>query len=106
MKKAHSIWQDGADYPAHALVIFSGLQSDSNVPIETRHLVGGASSSGSSQISRLMFQLGQDLQSGDLSSAQQTFASLQSLFAQFNQNGDQQSSTSSESTSSTISVNA
>lgn len=64
------------------------------------------SSSESGQISQLMSQLGQDLQSGDLTSAQQTFASLQSLSAQFRQDGEQQSPTSSESTSSTVSVNA
>jgi hypothetical protein len=73
-----------------------------------------SSSSGnqSSSISQLMSQLGQELQSGDLTSAQQTFTSLQSMFGQFDQNGEQQSTTSSESTtasestSSTISVNA
>jgi hypothetical protein len=67
---------------------------------------GSGSSSESSQISQVMSQLGQDLQSGDLTSAQQTFVSLQNLLEQFNQGDKQQSSTSSESTSSTISVNA
>jgi hypothetical protein len=76
------------------------------------HDGGSGSSSESSQISQLMSQLGQDLQSGDLTSAQQTFASLQSLFGQSNQTGEQQSSTASDptavsaSTTSTISVNA
>ena len=78
-----------------------------------RHHHEGASesSSKSSQVSQLMSQLGQELQSGDLTSAQQTFASFQgllgqSLFGQSNQNGGQQPSTASESTSSTISVSA
>ncbi len=78
------------------------------------HYHNESSSSGrSSQISQLTSQLGQDLQSGDLTSAQQDFTSLQSLFGRFGQSGDQQSytsteqsSTSSDSTSSTISVNA
>jgi outer membrane protein assembly factor BamD (BamD/ComL family) len=63
------------------------------------------SSSGSSEISQLMSQLGQDLQSGNLSGAQQTYTSLQQDFQQFSQNGGQQQ-TSSGSGSSTLSVSA
>jgi len=81
------------------------------------HDGGSGSSSKSSQVSQLMSQLGQEFQSGDLTSAQKTFASLQnlfgqSLFGQSNQNGEQQPCTASEptatseSTASTISVNA
>jgi len=70
------------------------------------HHHGGSGSNESSQISKLMSQLGKDLQSGDLTSAQQDFTSLQSLFAKLSQSGYQQPSTSSESTTSTFSVNA
>ncbi|MDR3755110.1 MAG: hypothetical protein P4K93_17150 [Terracidiphilus sp.] len=70
------------------------------------HHHGGSGSSESNQISKLMSQLGKDLQSGNLTSAQQDFTSLQSLFAKFSQSSSQQSSTSSESATSTFSVNA
>jgi len=70
------------------------------------HHGASGSNSESSQISKLMSQLGKDLQSGDLTSAQQDFTSLQSLFAKLSQSGYQQPSTSSESTTSTFSVNA
>ncbi len=68
------------------------------------HHGGSGHSSGSSEISQLMTQLGQELQSGSLSPAQQTYASLQKDFRQFSQNGGQQAQTSSEPDSSTISV--
>jgi outer membrane protein assembly factor BamD (BamD/ComL family) len=58
------------------------------------------------QISQLMNQLGQDLQSGNLTAAQQDFSSLQSIFAQFSGQQASTSSTSSDSSTSTISVNA
>jgi hypothetical protein len=84
---------------------------------ERHHHHGFHNESGSSNqsgsISQLMSQLGQELQSGDLTSAQQTFTSLQSAFGQFDPNGEQQSPTASsesasasDSTPSTISVSA
>ena len=45
----------------------------------------GSSSSDSSTIAQLFTQLGQALQSGSLSTAQQTYAALQQDFAQFGQ---------------------
>ena len=47
-----------------------------------------------------MTQLGQELQSDNLSSAQQTFSSLQQIFQQFGLNGGQQVQSSSETPSS------
>jgi outer membrane protein assembly factor BamD (BamD/ComL family) len=58
------------------------------------------------EISQLMNQLGQDLQSGNLTAAQQDFSSLQNIFAQFSGQQASASSTSSDSSTSTISVNA
>lgn len=63
--------------------------------------------SGLSEIGQLFSQLGQALQSGNLSSAQQVYATLQQDFQQFGlstgQASDQQSS---QSTASTLSVTA
>jgi outer membrane protein assembly factor BamD (BamD/ComL family) len=68
------------------------------------HRGGGG---GSSQISQLFAQLGQALQSGNLSTAQQLFSSLQQQFQQFGQSGGQSSAqASSQSTSTRLSVNA
>ena len=74
--------------------------------VRPHHHHGGGSKSRSSEISQLMTQLGQELQSGSLSSAQQTYASLEKDFQQFSQNGWHQGQTSSESASNTISVSA
>jgi outer membrane protein assembly factor BamD (BamD/ComL family) len=70
------------------------------------HHGGGSSNGGSSEISQLMTQLGQELKSGSLSSAQQTYTSLEKDFQQFSQNGWQQGQTSSGSTSNAVSVSA
>jgi outer membrane protein assembly factor BamD (BamD/ComL family) len=67
------------------------------------HQHGG---SNNSQISQLMTQLGQELQSGSLSSAQQTFSSLQQIFQQHGLNSGQAAQNSSASATSTFSVNA
>lgn len=56
-----------------------------------------------SEIGQLLDQLGTALQSGDLSSAQSTFTTLQQEFQQLNQNSAQ---TSSQSNSNSISVTA
>jgi outer membrane protein assembly factor BamD (BamD/ComL family) len=68
------------------------------------HHSDNSSSSESSEISQLMSQLGQDLQSGNLSGAQQTYTSLQQDFQQIGESVWAQSQSSSGS--STISVSA
>jgi outer membrane protein assembly factor BamD (BamD/ComL family) len=65
----------------------------------------GGGESGGSGISQLFSQLGQDLQSGNLSSAQQAYTSLQQDFQQFSQgNALNSTPTSSQSSSSGVSV--
>jgi hypothetical protein len=67
----------------------------------------GGESSGTSEISQLLDQLGQALQSGNLTTAQQVFSSLQKEFQHFSQNnGLSSSQSSSQSSSTSISVNA
>jgi len=71
------------------------------------HHHGGGESSGTSEINQLLDQLGQALQSGNLSTAQQVFSSLQKEFQHFSQNnGLSSSQTSSQPSSTSISVNA
>lgn len=67
-----------------------------------RHHSG--SGSGASEISQLLDQLGQALQSGNLSPAQQTFSSLQQDFQQSSQNNGLQTQGSSQSASNSVSV--
>lgn len=67
----------------------------------------GGGGSGSSAISPLFEQLGQALQSGNLSTAQSVFSSLQQELQQLSQNGEAFSTQKSSQTSSTsFSVNA
>lgn len=69
------------------------------------HHGGGSGGSGSgSQIQQLFDQLGQALQSGNLSTAQQAYSTLQQDFQQFSQNNGLTSP--SQSSSSNVSVNA
>jgi outer membrane protein assembly factor BamD (BamD/ComL family) len=71
------------------------------------HHHSGGGGSGSSAISQLFEQLGQALQSGNLSTAQQVFSSLQQEFQQLSQSsGLSSTQSSSQSSSSRISVNA
>ena len=65
------------------------------------HHHGGGS--GSSEMSQLLAQLGQDLQSGNLSTAQQTYSTLAQDFPQVAQNGVT-SQTSSQSSAGAFSV--
>jgi len=65
----------------------------------------GGGGNGASEISQLFDQLGQALQSGDLSTAQQLFTTLQQDFQQFAQNSGQLQP-SSQSGSTNVSVNA
>ncbi len=64
--------------------------------------------SGSNQIGQLLNELGQELKSGNLSAAQQTYLSLQQDMKQFSQGSAEQTSSSSTSTSSStgLSVSA
>lgn len=67
----------------------------------------GGGDSGKGQISQLLSQLGQDLQSGNLSSAQQAYTSLQQEFQQLNQsNGLTSAQTSSSSSANSVSLSA
>lgn len=69
------------------------------------HHSGGSSTSGTSEIGQLLDQLGTALQSGNLSSAQSAFTTLQQEFQQLNQGGGQTSSPSNSSSTS-LSVSA
>jgi len=67
----------------------------------------GGEGSGTSEINQLLDQLGQALQSGNLTTAQQVFNSLQKEFQHFSQNnGLSSSQPSSQSSSASISLNA
>jgi hypothetical protein len=73
---------------------YSTIQQDMQSAVQGHHghhhhHGGGASSSSNDQnsISQLFAQLGQELQAGDLSTAQQTYATMQQEFQQFSQNG-------------------
>lgn len=67
----------------------------------------GGGGSGSSGISQLLDQLGQELQSGDLSAAQQSYSTLQQDFQQFSQSkGVSSAQGSSQSSSTGVSVSA
>ncbi len=84
---------------------FSKIQQDTRSPAtqgQAHHHHGGG---GSSDISELFSQLGQDLQSGSVSSAQQAYSSLQQDIQQFGPSTGT-SSVSSSSGSNTLSVNA
>lgn len=71
----------------------------------SHHHHQGGGGGGASAISQLMQQLGQDLQTGSLSAAQQAYSTLQQDFQQFAQNtGLFQSSL--QSNPNTVSVNA
>lgn len=79
-------------------------QSSSRVAEGHHHHHGGG---GENQISQLFDQLGQALQSGNLSAAQQAFSTLQQDFQQFNQaNGVSSSQAASQQNGNTISLNA
>ena len=68
------------------------------------HHGGGGGGSGADAISQMMSQLGQDLQSGNLTSAQQTYSSLQQEFQQFTQNSGVLGQTASQSGSDGVSL--
>jgi len=66
---------------------YAALQQDfqSQAAKTHHHHHHGGGASGSSEISQLMTQLGQELQAGSLSSAQQTYSTLQQDFQQIAQ---------------------
>lgn len=67
----------------------------------------GGGDNNQSELSQLFTQLGQALQSGDLSTAQQLFSTLQQDLPQFSQaSGSSLSQAASTQTSSTVSLNA
>jgi exonuclease VII large subunit len=81
---------------------YSTIQQDfQSQASQTHHHHHHAGGSQESQVSKLLDQLGQDLQSGNLSSAQSTFSSLQQLLQ-----SNTSSSTSSGSTYTGVSVTA
>lgn len=81
------------------------MQSQSAQMHGHHHHHGGGSSQ--SELSQLFTQLGQALQSGNLSSAQQLFSTLQQDFPQLGQaSGSSSSQTASTQASSSVSVNA
>jgi outer membrane protein assembly factor BamD (BamD/ComL family) len=84
--------------------IQQSLQSQSQSAQGHHHHHHGGGGNEQSQISQLFSQLGQELQSGNLSGAQQVFATLQQDFQQFGQSSAETSAQST--TSNTVSVNA
>jgi len=88
------------DFQSHA----AQWQSQAAQGHHHHHHDGGGS--GASAISQLMDQLGQALQSGNLSTAQQTFSTLQQDFQQFVQDNGLQTQASTPSSSSSVSVTA
>jgi len=78
-------------------------QSSQSQAVHEHHYHGGGGND-QSEISQLFEQLGQALQSGDLSTAQQLFSSLQQDFQQYGQ--ATATSSSQASNGSTISLNA
>jgi outer membrane protein assembly factor BamD (BamD/ComL family) len=80
---------------------------DQTAQMYAHHHHHGGGGKGASPISQLFDQLGQALQSGNLSTAQQVFSSLQQQLQQLSQSGGQSSTQGSSASSSTgFSVNA
>jgi outer membrane protein assembly factor BamD (BamD/ComL family) len=70
------------------------------------HHSDSSNSSGSNPISQLLTELGQELKSGSLAAAQQTYQSLEQDLKQFSPDSSQQAQSSSASSSSSVSVSA
>ncbi len=84
----------------------AGSQSSQAQAVHGHHHHHGSGDSDQSEISQLFNQLGQALQSGDLSTAQQVFSTLQQDFPQFGQASGLSSQITSQQGSSSISLNA
>jgi hypothetical protein len=85
---------------------FQNQTSGQNQAEEVHHHHHHGGGGESSEISQLFSQLGQDLQSGNLSSAQQTYNSLLQDLQQFSPSNTQATQPSSQASSSGISVSA
>jgi len=89
---------------------YAKIQQDSQTQAgqaHGHHHHHGGGGGGTSEITQLMDQLGQDLQSGNVSTAQQAYNSLLQDFQQFRQNGGTSSAQALPlSSSNGISVNA
>ena len=81
------------------------LQNQAGQTHHHHHHHGGGGG-GSSVISQLLNQLGQALQSGNLSAAQQAYSTLQQDFQQFTQSNASSSTQASSTSSSSIAVSA
>jgi outer membrane protein assembly factor BamD (BamD/ComL family) len=80
---------------------YATIQQDFKSQASQMHHHHKSSGSQQSEVSQMLDQLGQDLQSGNLSNAQSDFSSLQTLLEKYTSSG-----TSTGSTSSGLSINA
>jgi outer membrane protein assembly factor BamD (BamD/ComL family) len=85
---------------------FSTLQQDFQNASATGHHHHHGSGGGSSAISQLIQQLGQALQSGSLTSAQQAYSTLQQEFQQFMLTSGGTSSSATQSVTGSVSTTA
>jgi hypothetical protein len=92
------------DFKSRASQSDDAAQGSQAVEGHHHHHHGGGSSS--AEITQLMNELGQSLQSGDVSAAQKAFSALQTDFQQFAAGGGKVSQTASATGSNSISVNA
>jgi len=85
----------------------AGSQASQSQATHGHHHHHGGGDNDQSEISQLFDQLGQALQSGDLSAAQQVFSTLQQNLQQFGQaNGSSSSQAATENNSRGVSLNA
>jgi len=86
---------------------YSTIQQDFQTHAgQAHHHHHGGGGSGESAMSQLLSQLGQALQSGNLSAAQQAYSTLQQDFQQFTQTNASSSTTASSTVSNGVAVNA
>ncbi len=89
-----------SDYGTQALQQSTSSQSAQPEGHHHHHQGGDSDSTNTSSLSQLVSQLGQALQSGNLSTAKQTYAALQTDLQSFSQYGQQLASTGASGTSS------
>jgi outer membrane protein assembly factor BamD (BamD/ComL family) len=86
---------------------YSTIQQDFQTHAgQAHHHHHGGGGSGESAVSQLLSQLGQALQSGNLSAAQQAYSTLQQDFQQFTQTNASNSTSASSTVSNSVAVNA
>jgi hypothetical protein len=86
---------------------YSTIQQDFQTHAgQAHHHHHGGGGSGESAMSQLLSQLGQALQSGNLSAAQQAYSTLQQDFQQFTQTNASNSTSASSTVSNSVAVNA